>query len=1794
MQTDPFSLCLLWGLVLLRKGRPVLQGATPAPSQGPTGLLSTLYLGPAKLLALPSGPSSWPTGSWPRGPGSGICPSSRRQLGTRSPLLPRGALGLDWGHLSTASISESPESMGRICGSCGAVGAWGCVPYTSPRPPPSAPASSQLCPGPAPASPPGHFWGPVCQQDRLPGPACHGHGMAATVGGHGTQPTGGNPGPELPRAALGSGHRVRLAKTSPCALPSAREQDGVGLGNAGRTSDAGWTHGHLLQHPGRPSSPTPRHLVLPGAPTLRLKERDQPGREPHQEAMPRGTQGDSGLLRPCPEGTAVPCAPCSAAAGLLQGKTHRTPQGQGPGQRPGSTDKTLDPRRGCGAAAGPSAPTAALAPCAPAGPATCPRPAPAGPQTLPAAPPGPIPTRVPQLGPDSRSGAAAPPPLLPPGIRPPACPWPVSARPDPAPRGKAGPRGLSKRALALSVCLKHIAPECGSCLAQEGNDTHQAGHPSSTSALCCHPSWYCRRFVETAPGGQSRADGWSCRGSCARLDIVTRLHGLAPSAHKWHNGRAARAPACPPPPQHQRVVPAPPDVDVSPSNRRWRSREARPAEAAGAPEHSEGDVATSGEFGSEGSFGLEGGLGWEGEFESEMDALSIEGKVSSTNLSYSDTSPWALLTGEPGQGLAGLPRREEVQPAEMEQVDMATGTPARVPVSPQPAGPEPPTPEASKLKRARGKASPSVARHHLRLSLASTTSSAAEGGVLDSEGSPLQEPGEVDTPDDLAWESSLSATFLGRLQQLSPEEEALVERTESEGSEAAEDTSQLVVLDPDHPLMIRFQAALKTFLNRQTEKLKLELQELNSAAKQSRLQRQELGVELYGVQQHLARLQMQLEKNHDRHAVAACARRQKEEELHGVRLHYTRTFQAANEERKKLASLQAELEALSLQLFYMQNVDQDVRDDILVMRQVVKKAEAERARAEMDKKKQDLYVDQLTSQAKQLEEQSALLEAQHCAQAEDTRALRKAVSEACTEIDVINVEKKHILQQWATSLVGMKNRDEAHRTIQEALRECEHQVKSVEGELEAYKKSIVKEEEQNEKLASILNRTDMASGLLQKLTSQCLARQEALKNEFNTYRLALQETEATLEKAHAEHTVTFGELQTLRQNIQNELELRRKMDASIAEKLQEHMTSNKMTKYFRQLILKLQKERTNLRTGGGGGWADVPQPGVPCGGWPSVPPILSQEAVPPALPSRSSSHCLPGSRRGAERARGCAGGSDGSPPPAQVTHLSKIDGEIAQGTLDITNTSCRLDAHRKALAELDQEVQKVNELITNSENEIARRTILIERKQGLINFCNKQLEQMLSELGGEEVGPLELEIKRLTKLIEEHEGSVVRAQVTWLRLQQDMVAAMQEREEQLAALLMSRKELHILEQKKLRIESKIELEQREHKEIERHRRGLDGDLKKLNLLMSRQRSSAEELQQGTLVTEGEFLRALKVGPVWGTAGARVTEGEFLRALKVGPGGPSSRAVGVHVTEGEFLRAEGGPSSGAVGVHVTEGEFLCALKASERETLEMQEKLNQLNEEKEAILNSLVEAEHQIMIWEKKIQLAKEMRASVDSETGQMEIRAMKAEIHRMKVRHKQLLKQQEKMIRDMELAVARRETISTQAEGQCKGDRKLLTRTDFHLRQVELRRRIRDTHQATEESSRTIAELEESQKLLSATLLEKQGELSKMQAETDELDARLSQLTALKRQNLSKLVALQTHLKHLQAVRDGRYVPLFRSRQALKVEQKRLDDRLAALGTILDHVKEEYPQFQEALLRVSQAVASKLEAPGPP
>ncbi|KAM6245384.1 coiled-coil domain-containing protein 40 isoform 2-T2 [Porphyrio hochstetteri] len=870
--------------------------------------------------------------------------------------------------------------------------------------------------------------------------------------------------------------------------------------------------------------------------------------------------------------------------------------------------------------------------------------------------------------------------------------------------------------------------------------------------------------------------------------------------------------------------------------------------------------------------------------------------------------------------------------------------------------------------------------------------------------------------------------------------------TSRRNEEAGKET-ELVVLDPEHPLMRRFQAALKNYLTKQMEKVNLDLQELRTATKKSKAQREEIGVSLYGEQQQLARLQMELEKIQGRCSQAATARRQLEEELEGLRLAHKKTCQNTDDERRQVSAMQTQVENLALHLFYMQNMDQDMQHNILLMKQSTKKAEAEKLQAEVEKKKQDLLVDRLTRKAYELQEQIALLEAQFVAQAEDTKVTRQAVNEACMEVQAINMEKKRLMNHWNSSLAGLKQRDEAYMATQELLSKYRHDLKSLEMDIHGCRKSIREEEEKNELLVTTLNRLKNDANTTKKLIAQCLLRQEALKVEYSTYTRVLHETEQTLNRTKMDQAAQLSELLSISKDIEREADAKEKTENEIMEKLQDQMMSSKAAKHFSQLAEKLQRRKTDLEL-----------------------------------------------------------------------HFSKAENDTAQVILNTTRVTGRLMVLQKTLCELDKEIKTTHDLISGRESEITKCSVLVEKKQGVIGQYNRRLEVILSQLGGHELAPLEMSINKLTKEIEECNSEVVTLQKYCLNLQKELVKLTHQREEQITSLDMLKKRFTIMEQKKVRTENEIQQETKEQKDIERHMRNLSNDLIKLNVLINKNNSSFEELQYGNVIMENEFVRSLK--------------------------------------------------------------------AAEKELVEMQEKHSQLTEEKERLLNSLVEAEHQIMLWEKKIQLTREMRAAVDSEQG--EIQAMRTEIHRKEVRYGQLMKQREVLIRDMEASVSRREAIAMRGEGQNRTDKKHITKSDSHRKKQELRKKIRETQKNAQDCSKTILELESTQTSHSATLLEKQQELCRLQAESEGLESDIECLRNRKRWNLFEIVAYQTRQKHLQALKEGKYTPLCRTEQAWHNEQQKLQDQLRTIVAIVHQIQQEHPEHQRALQWLRQCLDSRL------
>uniref|UniRef100_A0A4W3JTE2 Coiled-coil domain 40 molecular ruler complex subunit n=1 Tax=Callorhinchus milii TaxID=7868 RepID=A0A4W3JTE2_CALMI len=248
----------------------------------------------------------------------------------------------------------------------------------------------------------------------------------------------------------------------------------------------------------------------------------------------------------------------------------------------------------------------------------------------------------------------------------------------------------------------------------------------------------------------------------------------------------------------------------------------------------------------------------------------------------------------------------------------------------------------------------------------------------------------------------------------------------------------------------------------------------------------------------------------------------------------------------------------------------------------------------------------------------------------------------------------------------------------------------------------------------------------------------------------------------------------------------------------------------------------------------------------------------------------------------------------QVVDYAKMENDYAQTTLEINYVKSRLSMLQVTLDKQDKELAERNHVIQCSEKEITKRILIVQNKQSVLNIFNKKIAQLLAERGGEEISPLELEIRTLSKQIDEHNEEIILLQQYWLRQQNELIKLAREREEQTVAVELLKKQSTILQQKKIRTENEIQQEENEKKDIEHHMRNLSNDMQKLNMLLTKNSSMKESLQHTNILMENDFLNKLK--------------------------------------------------------------------DAERESIVTQQKLDHLKEDKERLLNSLVEAEWVYMVY----------------------------------------------------------------------------------------------------------------------------------------------------------------------------------------------------------------------------------------
>jgi chromosome segregation ATPase len=265
----------------------------------------------------------------------------------------------------------------------------------------------------------------------------------------------------------------------------------------------------------------------------------------------------------------------------------------------------------------------------------------------------------------------------------------------------------------------------------------------------------------------------------------------------------------------------------------------------------------------------------------------------------------------------------------------------------------------------------------------------------------------------------------------------------------------------------------------------------------------------------------------------------------------------------------------------------------------------------------------------------------------------------------------------------------------------------------------------------------------------------------------------------------------------------------------------------------------------------------------------------------------------------------------------------------------------------------------------------------------------------------------------------------------------------------------------------------------------------------------------------------------------------------------------------------------------ENEFKQKLRELENESIKLESQISTLKEEKADILAEIVEAERQILLWERKIQLEREMQDALDPNIGQTEIVAMKKEIHRMELRYEQLRKKQEEMIKDMERAVFKRETIQLKylpkvekKNAQDKSSQGKLSRQIANLKQT-LRHTTENTMQLDTTIEQRLKELEQvNDEIENARNEAAQYEELNQKGTVDMLATRLD-----RSKTLYDTLKFQVLAKRYDEVSTGKFKSTMREEIALKaLEEVRTQN--AIVEEVLDSIRKENPQFDVIFSRV--------------
>lgn len=322
------------------------------------------------------------------------------------------------------------------------------------------------------------------------------------------------------------------------------------------------------------------------------------------------------------------------------------------------------------------------------------------------------------------------------------------------------------------------------------------------------------------------------------------------------------------------------------------------------------------------------------------------------------------------------------------------------------------------------------------------------------------------------------------------------------------------VLPADHPLLEKFQAALKTHLLKVNAELTGEISALDFNINRLNKEQEELASNLYDYQEEIERQRDTLDEYNNQL-----------KDVSEKRIKHEQNMAQQKKEHNGLNGLFREVQRMHkdrlMELSHVQILEnniskwtQEIEDEVENAKRIVSKDSKDQLTVSQAKKQMDLILFNLDAEVRRGDQQLTDINEQIIEQNKILDILNSSISDANADLNALQNEHKRLIGSWSEVILAIKHRDKLLAKMREDLRfviiwlkvflffifffyifSAEHQYhKLTQANIDGTKKSAAKEMEQNEKLEAfkirLLNDIDT-------LEKQCIPVNCNLKNFYN-------------------------------------------------------------------------------------------------------------------------------------------------------------------------------------------------------------------------------------------------------------------------------------------------------------------------------------------------------------------------------------------------------------------------------------------------------------------------------------------------------------------------------------------------------------------------------------------------------------------------------------------------------------------------------------------------------------------------